>query len=322
LKKLRILALVLLAIPTFALSGRAEVVDRIVAFVNDEIITLVELDTAFETYRQKIEESYKGPDKDRVMAQTRRSLLERMIDTLLIEQEARKSGITVTDEEVMASIRGMLSRRKMSQEAFQQALALEGKTLETYKREAKETMMRTRLVRREVRSKVMVTDEEIGEYYRLHRESYEGSEAVRLKQILLVFPRDMNDETRAKLQAEATDIGKRLKGGESFDSLAAQFSQGPAASSGGALGFVEKGTMLPEVEKAAFSLSTNEISDVIESPVGFHILQVTDRRGEGNKPIETVREEIKSRIEDEKIDKKLDSWLTELRAKSHIDIKL
>jgi len=306
----------------FALPGRTEVVDRIIAFVNDEISTLHDLNDAFEPYQKKIDDSYKGTDKDRVVAETKLSLLNRMIDNLLIEQEAKKSAIAVQDDEVMSSIRDMLARKKMTMEALQQSLSREGATFEAYKKDMRDSMVRMRLLRREVRSKITVSDEEIGEYYSLHRDDYEGKDAVRLKHILLLFPKNMDSNAKAKLQADAMDILKRLKAGDSFDQLAARFSQGPAASSGGDVGFVEKGAMLPEVEKAAFSLDKDSISNLIESPVGFHIIKVIDRRGAGVKPIETVREEIKSKLEDEKLDKKFDSWVSELREKSLVEIKL
>jgi len=306
----------------FALPGRTAVVDRIIAFVNDEIITLHDLNEAFEPYQKKIDDSYKGTDKDRVVAETKLSLLNRMIDNLLIEQEAKKSAIAVQDDEVMSSIRDMLARKKMTMEALQQSLSREGATFEAYKKDMRDSMVRMRLLRREVRSKITVSDEEIGEYYSLHRDDYEGKDAVRLKHILLLFPKNMDSNAKAKLQADAMDILKRLKAGDSFDQLAARFSQGPAASSGGDVGFVEKGAMLPEVEKAAFSLDKDSISNLIESPVGFHIIKVIDRRGAGVKPIETVREEIKSKLEDEKLDKKFDSWVSELREKSLVEIKL
>jgi len=322
LKRLRIFTVVLLSTLMFALPGRTEVVDRIIAFVNDEIITLHDLNEAFEPYQKKIDDSYKGTDKDRVVAETKLSLLNRMIDNLLIEQEAKKSAIAVQDDEVMSSIRDMLARKKMTMEALQQSLSREGATFEAYKKDMRDSMVRMRLLRREVRSKITVSDEEIGEYYSLHRDDYEGKDAVRLKHILLLFPKNMDSNAKAKLQADAMDILKRLKAGDSFDQLAARFSQGPAASSGGDVGFVEKGAMLPEVEKAAFSLDKDSISNLIESPVGFHIIKVIDRRGAGVKPIETVREEIKSKLEDEKLDKKFDSWVSELRAKSLVEIKL
>jgi len=242
--------------------------------------------------------------------------------TARTEQEAKKSAIAVQDDEVMSSIRDMLARKKMTMEALQQSLSREGTTFEAYKKDMRDSMVRMRLLRREVRSKITVSDEEIGEYYSLHRDEYEGKDAVRLKHILLLFPKNMDSNTKEKLQANAMDILKKLKAGGSFDQLASQFSQGPAASSGGDVGFVEKGTMLPEVEKVAYSLDKDSISNLIESPVGFHIIKVIDRRGAGVKPIETVREEIKSRLEDEKIEKKFDSWVSELRAKSLVEIKL
>jgi len=322
LKELRILTVVLLSVMMIALPGWAKVVDRIVAFVNNEVITLRELNTAFQPYQKRIDDNYKGGDKDRIVTEAKVALLNRMIDSMLIKQEAEKSAIIVQDEEVMASIKEMLAGKKITMEAFQQSLSREGSTLEEYKKDLRESMVRSRLLRREVRSRITVTDEEIGEYYRLHRDDYEGKEAAKLKQILLPFPKNMDAQTKAKLQADAMDILKRLKAGESFDRMASLVPQSPASSSGGDVGFVEKGAMLPEVERVAFQLQKGSISDLIESPVGFHIIQVIDRRGEGIKPIETVREEIKSKLEDEKIEKKFGSWLSELREKSLVEIKL
>jgi parvulin-like peptidyl-prolyl isomerase len=183
-------------------------------------------------------------------------------------------------------------------------------------------MVRMRILRRDVRSKVTISEEEIGDYYLKHREEYEGKEAVRIKQILLLFPRDMDEETKYKMQEQAGLILKRIKGGEPFDFLAANFSQGPAAAQGGDVGFIEKGLMLPEVDRVAFILEKDEVSDVIESSVGFHILKMVDKRGAGVKPIGAVREEITARIEEGKLEKKYEGWIEELRKRSHIEIRL
>lgn len=322
MKKLGILTVMLLSLLLPALPGGAAVVDRIVAFVNGDIITLRELDAAFEPYQRRIDDTYQGPDKGKVVAEAKRSLLNRMIDNLLINQEAKKSSITIQDEEIMASIGEMLSQKKMTMEDFRKSLAREGTSLEDYKKEVRDSLVRMRVLRKEVRSRIAVSDEEIGEYYRLHRDDYEGVDAVRLKQILLLFPKGMDTDAKARLQTEGMSILKQLRAGASFDALAARFSQGPAAEAGGDLGYVEKGAMLPEVEKAAYSLKRNQISDLIESSVGFHIIKVIDRRGGGVKSMEDVRAEIKSRLENEKLDKKYDSWVSELREKSLVDIRL
>lgn len=314
-----LLGLILLCAPV-----RAEVVDKIIAVVNDEIITLYEFNTAFEPYRKNIENTYKGTDKEAVIKQTREAFLQRLIDNILIEQEAKKSGagIIVKDEEVMEVLQDVLAKQKLSMQEYLKNLAREGNSLDSVKKEIRGQMMRARILRREVKAKILVSDEEIGEYYNKNRQEYEGKETVRIKQILLLLPPDANKTIIAKVKNEAMQLHKRVMNGESFDLLALNYSQGPAAAQGGDVGFIGRGTIIPEVEAAAFSLPVGQVSEVIESSVGFHIIQVVDKKGAGLKPIAAVREEIKTKIEDEKLDKKFDEWIASVRAKSHIEVKL
>jgi peptidyl-prolyl cis-trans isomerase SurA len=303
---------------------RAEVVDKIIAVVNDEIITLYEFNTAFEPYRKNIENTYKGTNKEAVIKQTREAFLQRLIDNMLIEQEAKKSGagIIVKDEEVMEALQDVLAKQKLSMEEYLKNLAQEGKSLDAVKKEIRGQMMRARLLRREVKAKIFVSDEEIGEYYNKNRQEYEGKETVRIKQILLLLPPDADRTIVAKVKNKAMRLHKLVMNGESFDLLALNYSQGPAAAQGGDVGFIGRGTIIPEVEAVAFSLPVGQVSEVIKSSVGFHIIQVVDKKGAGLKPIAAVREEIKTKIEDEKLDKKFDEWIASVRAKSHIEVKL
>ncbi|NTW16741.1 MAG: hypothetical protein HGA41_04680, partial [Syntrophaceae bacterium] len=271
---------------SFSMPAHAEITDRIIAIVNGDVITLTELNTAYEPYRKKIEESYRGPDKEKVIADSRLMMLNKMIENILIDQEAKKTGLIVKDEEVMETINTMLARRKYTMEDLLNNLAKENSTFEAHKKEVKEHLLRMKLVRYELKSKIMITEEEIGEYYRQNRENYEGKEAVRLKQILLIIPRGADEKVKTTLRAEADAILARLNKGESFDVIASQYSQGPAAAAGGDIGFVEKGSMQPVVDSAAFSLKKDEVSGIIESTIGFHIIKVIDKRGAGIKPIE------------------------------------
>jgi parvulin-like peptidyl-prolyl isomerase len=302
----------------------AEVVDRIIAVVNDDIITLYEFNAAFEPYLKNIENTYKGNDKETVIKQTRSAFLQRLIDNILIEQEGKKSGtgIIIKDEEVMDVIRDIMTKQKLSMQDFLKNLAKEGNSLDSVKKEIRTQMMRARLLRREIKSKVIVTDEEIGEYYNKNRQDYEGKETVRIKQLLLLIPPNADSAAIAKVRTGAMQLHKGVMAGESFDLLIVKYSQGPAAAQGGDVGFVGRGTIIPEVEKVAFSLPVGQISEVIESSVGFHIIQVVDKKGAGLKPITAVREEIKTKIEDEKLDKKFEEWIASIRAKAHIEVKL
>ena len=296
--------------------------DRIVAVVNDEIITLSELNNAFEPYQERFDTSYQGPDREKVRTETKLILLNRMIDNVLMEQESRKTGIAVRNEEVTAAINDIQKQRNFSQDEFRKNLERDGITMDALRKDIWNQLMRMKLIRRDIKSRVAVTDEEIGEYYSKHREDYEGKESVRIKQILLLLPKERDPAVKEKLRADAEAIHKRLMNGEPFEQLSAKYSQGPEAAAGGDVGYIERGMIHSEVEDAAFSLPLNQISGVIESSVGFHIIQVIDRRGAGLKAIESVREEIREKIDREKMDKKYGEWIEELRKKSHIEIKL
>jgi len=303
----------------------AEVTDRIVAVVNDEVITLGELNRGFEPYAQNIEANYKGNDKEATLQQNKKVFLQRLIDQLLIEQQAKKAGAgftAVSDEEVMNVVHDMLAKNNLSMENYVKKLAAEGNSLEAVKKEIRGQMLRMRLLRREVQSKIVITDEEIGDFYDKHRQDYEGAEAVRIKQILLPVAAGADNKTRESVKAQARQLRENISKGEPFEILAAQYSKGPAAAQGGDIGFVERGVMVPEVEKAAFSLPAGQVSEVIETEMGFHIIAVVDKRGAGLKPLPMVRNEIKAKIEDEKVAKKYDEWMEDLRKKSFIDVRL
>lgn len=306
-------------------AAAAVVTDRIVAVVNDEVITLTELNRAFEPYEKNIEANYKGNDKEAVLKQNKTVFLQRLVDQMLIEHEAQKVGagmVAVKDEEVMGVVNEMLVKNNLSMEDYKKKLAAEGNTLENVKKEIQGQMLRMRLLRREVQSKILVTDEEIGEYYDKNRQDYEGKEAVRIQQILLTAPAGADNKTRAGAKEQARQLRERILKGEPFEMLAAQYSKGPAAAQGGDIGFVERGVILPDVEKVAFSLPVGQLSDVIESEMGFHVIAVIDKRGAGLKPLPAVRKEIKAKIEEEKVAKKYEEWIEGLRKKSFIDVRL
>ena len=314
-----ICSVILLCVPV-----GAEVVDKIIAVVNNEVITLAEFNKSIEPYLKNIEDNYKGKDKEAIINQTKEVFLKRLVDSLLIEQEAKKAGrgMEIKDEEVMDVIKDMIAKRKSNMEDFKNSLAHEGNSLESLKKDIRSQMMRMRLLRREIKSKVIVSDEEIGEYYNKNRQDYEGKEAVRLKQIFLAIPAKADKKTKAKIKAEAQQLRKRVLAGEPFELLAVQYSQGPGAAQGGDIGFVEKGTIIAAVDSVAFNLPIEQVSEVIESSIGFHIIKIVDKKGAGLKPIAAVREEIKTKIEDEKLEKKYEEWITSIRKKSFIEIKM
>lgn len=321
MKFCKMIVLSMLFVMLISTVAMGEMADKIIVVVNDEVITLKEFNDAFDPYLKRIEETYRGNDKQAVIKQTKDAVLQRLIDNLLIEYEAKKAGASIKDEEVMEVLKDMLAKQNIVMEDFLKKLEREGNSLAVVKAEIKGQLMRMRLMRREIKSKIMISEQEIGEYYNQHRDEYEGKEAVRIQQILLLPPPKADRAAVAKIREDAWKIQKRAMSGESFDALAAKYSQGPAAVQSGDVGFIEKGGMIPEVEAVAFSLPQDKVSGVIESRLGFHIIKVIDKRGAGLKPIGMVREEIKAKLEDGKLEKKYDEWISVLRKRSYIEIR-
>jgi peptidyl-prolyl cis-trans isomerase SurA len=305
----------------FTCPVQAVIMDRIVAIVNDTLITQSDLNNTFEPIRQKIEAQTTGAERETTLKKTQEAILNQMIDNILIEQQATKLGITVKDEEVTGTIRNILSQKNLTMNEFEKILDKEGMSIEAYKQDVKEQMTRSRVIRRELRTAISVSDEEIGEYYAQHRAEYESQMAVRIKQIVLFFPENADNDMKRKMKGDMEEILRRLKSGEPFAKLAAQFSQGPTAKDGGDIGFIERGIMNPEMEQVAFALEPGQVSGVIEFPAGLSIITVTDKRGGSTRMVESVRNEIKDKIMDTKMEKKYDEWIADLRQKAHITIK-
>ncbi|MCX7981810.1 MAG: peptidylprolyl isomerase [Syntrophales bacterium] len=321
MRKWFFLLLFMTTIIIFAPMVRAAIVDRIVAVVNEDIITLSELKEAFAPYRERLERSTPESERPRATEEAMRFLLDRLINNKLIEQQARKKGIVVREDEVMNYISRLLESKKITLADFIKSLEEAGTNLERYKEELRADMLRNRLIRREIQTKIVVSDEEIGEYYKKHREDYEGKEAIRLKQILIPVEPGTKEEKIEELKKLAEGIRQRLEKGEPFDIIAEQVVPGTSSLAGGDLGFIERGHMHAEVEEVAFSLPIGKISPVIRSPAGFHILLVTEKKGAGIKPLSEVRMEILQKIEEKKMIERFDQWIETYRKMSIIEIR-
>ncbi|MBW2636271.1 MAG: peptidylprolyl isomerase [Deltaproteobacteria bacterium] len=296
--------------------------DRIVAVVNNEAITLSELDEAVEAFLNALARSQPSVKREDIIEEARKGSLNKLIDGVLLEQEAKRLKIVISEQKINGTMNDMLARRNVSRDEFMESLKTQGITLADYKKEISQYLITREIVEKTIRYKISVSDEEIGDYYGKHRDKYEGKESNRVQQILIVKPKGADPKLVSLLRQKTEAILKRLLEGEPFEALAVQYSQGPAAKAGGDLGFLERGMMYPKVDEEAFRLKKGELGGVVESPIGFHIIKVLDKRGAGVKPIEEVREEIIGRISEEKTEEKFQEWFRKLREKSHIDIRL
>jgi len=317
----RFLALSALLLIAATTPSWGEIVDRVIAVVDDDVITQYELENTVELILKRYGQAIPPGERDRIAAEARKALLDRLIADLLLRQEAKRLGITVRDEEVNLTIQESLNRRKMSVEDLQQALIKEGSSYEKYRESTRNDLIKMRIMQREIRPRVSVTNDEIGAFYQEHRDEYEGKLRVRLLMIALPVPNNSSPAVKEEQRIKAQTVLQRIRAGEPFEALANEFATGPART-GGDIGYVEKGSMSPAIEEVAFGLKPGEISDVIETPQGFYIIRALDRRGGGSLTVKATREDVEERIYREKMEKKFAEWMVEKRQKAHIEIRL
>lgn len=269
MKKLSLILILLMAIICF----QAEVVDKIVAKVGDEIILQNELEQNFAQMKQFSQENVSKID-----------VLNRMIESLLIIQKAKNEGyetdINRIRQETENYIRSIKSRYP-TEKQFYNDLSKAGLTVselkKQYRQSLKEQQLRQQIVANEINSKIHITDAELQDFYKEKKDSIPMRPA-KDKIGLIMRKVEAGKETQKNALELINKIIERLSEGENFSRLAKEYSQGPSAVNGGELGWVEKGMMVKPFEDAAFRLKVDEISDVVKTQFGYHVIKVTAKR--------------------------------------------
>jgi len=324
MKKKRLLSLItafilLLAgnLLTAGQSFGAVLLDRVVAAVNDEIITWSELRKAIELDGRELLSDLTGEEREKKIKGLEKLFVNKLIDMKLQLQEARKLRFNVSASEVDDAISDIKRKYNLTDEALDASLRQEGLTLQEYRTNLSDQILLLKVVNYNVKSKVFISDKTIEEYYKANIGKYQKDEKVRIMQIFFALPAD--DLKKAAIEAKAQDVMQRIQKGEDFAKLASEYSENPGRESAWDIGYIKRGGLLKEVEEAAFSLKPGENSKPFWSVAGLHIIKVVDRIGSdaGN-----AREEIKGILFEEAFNLKLDEWIKELREVAYIEITL
>jgi peptidyl-prolyl cis-trans isomerase SurA len=301
---------------------QGEVVDRIVALVNGEIITLSELEQMGKHFYDEVRQTSTAGEQEKNMKKARREVLDRLIESKLLEEEMKKRKIEVPERDVDAAIQDVLKSSKLTENDMKEALAREGMTYATYRQKVRDELGKMRLVSREIKSKIVIEEEELRAYYRKNQEKFTDPLEVKLQQIFFPVPEKSSREETAAVQREAQAILERARKGEDFAELARKHSRGPEAREGGVLGYFKHGELMPELEEAGFKLRPGETSDLVRSPAGFHILRVLERKGGEPRPFAEVQFKIREELSEAEAQKKFEQWMKELKSRAYIEIRL
>jgi len=299
----------------------AEIVDRIVAVVNDEVITLIELNNTLKPYTEKIRSlGYPSEKEQQLLFRVRKDMLDRLINQKIEDQEIERSKVEISEQEIDQTIERIKETNYLTDEQLRAALAKDGFTMEEYRKKIKGQILRTRLVNLKVKSKIVITKEDVKAYYEQHIDEYGGKQKYHLRNIILKVPLYSGRTEKHEIKARMDGILEKLKSGESFEVLAAKHSESPAASDGGNLGEFEFDSLSPQLQKAIEKIKPGEFTPVLDTDQGYQIFFLEDIIKAKGKTLEEVTPEIERKLYDESIDKKYQAWIGDLRKQSVVKI--
>lgn len=286
--------------------------DRIVAVVNEEIIT--ESDVLSQMSALLHDED---PPADAAQAhQMRQAVLQRLIDERLIIQEAKRMGVTVGSEEVADRLRDVRARFQHDEE-YAAMLKESGLTEEQLKLKLRQQLLVQKAIDAKIRSRIVVSPAELTGAAGLASNRAQAGEEVLAQHLLIRVTKERPAE---QALAMATQLHERLRSGESFEELARTYSEDPHAQEGGRLGWVRHGELLPELDEALIALRPGEFSAPIKSTLGFHLVKVLERRSLSEEQAATSRREMEQHLYQDKFSKAMTQWLQELRRRAYIQL--
>ncbi len=303
----------------------AEVVDKVVAVINDEVITLSELEEETNTVFKSITKENPEAPVAEALEKAREIALNSMIESRLIQQKATKYNVTVTDADVNAAYEKMRTGMSLDPDEFRHKLEISGLTEESYRIKLKEQILQSRLLSFDVRSKIIVSEEMILDYYDENYTSRVNEGSFYLLQIGMSWPKTDDPEKLAADKKETRERAERVhklaESGQDFKSLAEKFSDLPSASDGGDIGTFTVDEMARSMRDAVGSLKPGEISEIVETPTGYQFFKLLS--GDKNAIVvtasyESVKEEIREKIFEEKLKAAYAEWVTKLKNEAYI----
>ena len=307
--------------PSVSPAAGTKVVDRIIAVVNDDIITLFDLNKKFAPYTKNINTLGYPLEKERkLLFKVREDLIDQLIDEKLTDQEIKKLKVVISEQEIDNTIERIKEANFQTDEELRNLLAREGLTLEEYRNRMKEQLLRIKLVNRAVKSKIIITKNDVKTYYEQHPGEYGGEEKYHLKNILLKLPSISDDEEKRLIRKKMESVVEKLNKGMSFEEAADSFSESAIPDSGGELGVFSLDALSPRIRTAIKGIKPGGYTSIIETDPGYQIFFLKEIIKTPGKPLDKVSSEIEEKLFQKIVDEKFKAWLGQLRKQSHIKI--
>jgi peptidyl-prolyl cis-trans isomerase SurA len=303
--------------------AKGQVVEEIVARVNNQIITYSDYEKASAGLVQEVQQDCQNCTQVQIQIETKehqKNLLRDMIDQQLLIERAKDMDINV-ETDLIKRLDDVRKENKLAtMEDLEKAVESQGLVWEDYKTQLRNSISTQEVIRREVGGRMDIGADEIKKYYEAHKQEFNRPEQVSLSEIFL-STEDKTPEEIAAVRTRAEDLHNRLVKGEDFSTMAKRYSEGSTAQDNGELGEFERGQLSKQLEDAVFGIEKGQITDVIQTKTGFEILKVNDHFQAGLQPLDKVEGEITNVLYKEKMEPAMRDYLAQLREESYVLVK-
>jgi peptidyl-prolyl cis-trans isomerase SurA len=292
------------------LAVRSEVVDKIVAIVNDDVVTMSEVQRSVTVEKQGMFTTADDYFRD----MTLKEKLDGFIEAKLVEQQAKRMKIEISDKEVQLVVEAIRKQNLITEAEMKERLQKEGINYKGFLEGIRNNLLRSRVLARAIGTTVLVTEADIKAYYDANPDEFK-SEEFRLQQIFISSRRE-NASERAQAAFNL------LQQGQSFETVAKEYSDDPSGARGGDIGFVKKEDLIPQLLQGISLLMPGASSRPIVTPYGYHIIKLVETRKSEVLPFDEVKDAIKARITQQETQKRYKEYIGKLRASSYIEVKI
>lgn len=307
-----------------ALTPNAQTIERIVAVVNNTVILLSEVKERGAQIGQTIDDT--GTADQRRLAQKQlRQVLDRMVDDELILQQATELKLSVEEAEVDQAVEEVRRTNHLDAAQFQAALTEQGYTTAGFRKDMRKQILRLKTINTAVRSRLNITEEDVKAFYEQNARQSGGHRQAHVRHVMIAVAAGADPKTVEKKRAVAVKVLEDARGGADFALLAKTHSDDASTKDeGGDLGWVKEGEGLSEaLSEVIFSMEQkNEVRGPIKTDRGFEVLQLLERREGDVRPYSEVKDQLRSQLTTQQIEKQTATWIQELRKKAHVDVRL
>ena len=316
--RLKAFICVLMIVALCGVSSAAILLDKVIAVVNQEVITWSDLYKAMEFEASDKIKDIKEEERRRIFKENEGPFLEVLIDMKLQIQAAKQKGIDTAAEEITEAINNIKKKYSMDEQTLTASLKKEGFTLDEYKKKLSEQIILNRVVSQEVRNKIVVSDAEIAKYIEKSKDTLITDDAYRIRQIFFRKPNSAAD--RKTMEEKAGTVYQQIKAEEDFASLAHKHSEDLSGKAGGDLGFIKKSQMAKEFTDALSQMKAGDISQPFWTDMGLHIIKLEEKIEKQSEA--AIKESAKNKLIEQRFSEKYKHWLRELRETAYVEIRL